>query len=144
SCADRSLRQRAEPERKPALTWREKQQGPFVSTRGGRVIPKWQVRFATVILSRANRCELALQLQFLSGSESMGDHDSGFDDWWSVGRRCADAVGFFVTRGQATDWSAVHPEAGRDLGGCGFRWTLLQPTPPTAFLYGGGRPSSTA
>ncbi|MGY4281274.1 hypothetical protein ACVWXO_000494 [Bradyrhizobium sp. LM2.7] len=19
----------------------------------------------------------------------MGDHDSGFDDWWSVGRRCA-------------------------------------------------------
>ena len=59
---------------------------------------------------------LALQLQFLDGSESMGDHDSGFDDWWSVGRRYADAVGFFVERGQATDSSAVYAGSGRDLG----------------------------
>lgn len=27
--------------------------------------------------------------QFSGGPESMGDHDSGFDDWWSVGRRYA-------------------------------------------------------
>lgn len=33
--------------------------------------------------------DLALQLQFSGGSESMGHHHSGFDDWWSVGRRCA-------------------------------------------------------
>src|SRR6516162_180224 len=63
-----------------------------------------------------NTCNLALQLQFLDGSESMGDHDSGFDDWWSVGRRYADAVGFFVERGQATDSSAVYAGSGRDLG----------------------------
>src|SRR5215831_5169384 len=28
---------------------------------------------------------LALQLHFIGGSESMGDHDSGSDDWWCVG-----------------------------------------------------------
>jgi hypothetical protein len=28
---------------------------------------------------------LALQLQLIEGSESMGDHDSGSDDWWCVG-----------------------------------------------------------
>jgi hypothetical protein len=28
---------------------------------------------------------LALQLLFFEGSESMGDHDSGSDDWWRVG-----------------------------------------------------------
>jgi hypothetical protein len=28
---------------------------------------------------------LALQLHILEGSESMGDHDSGSDDWWCVG-----------------------------------------------------------
>lgn len=33
--------------------------------------------------------DLALQLQFSGGSESLGHHHSGFDDWWSVGRRCA-------------------------------------------------------
>jgi DNA-binding response OmpR family regulator len=27
---------------------------------------------------------LALQLLFLEGSESMGNHDSGHDDWWGV------------------------------------------------------------
>src|SRR6516164_6996163 len=69
---------------------------------------------------------LALQLQFLDGSESMGDHDSGFDDWWSVGRRYADAVGFFVERGQATDSSAVYAGSGRDLGWTVSRWTVEQ------------------
>jgi anaerobic selenocysteine-containing dehydrogenase len=29
--------------------------------------------------------ELALQLQLMGGSESMGNHDSGPDDWWCVG-----------------------------------------------------------
>jgi hypothetical protein len=29
--------------------------------------------------------ELALQLQLIEGSESMGDHDSGSDDWWCAG-----------------------------------------------------------
>ena len=33
----------------------------------------------------AVRLRLALQLPFLEGSESMGDHDSGSDDWWRVG-----------------------------------------------------------
>ena len=28
---------------------------------------------------------LALQLHLPEGSESMGDHDSGSDDWWRVG-----------------------------------------------------------
>jgi hypothetical protein len=28
---------------------------------------------------------LSLQLQLIEGSESMGDHDSGSDDWWCVG-----------------------------------------------------------
>ncbi|MGY3611774.1 MULTISPECIES: hypothetical protein, partial [unclassified Bradyrhizobium] len=28
---------------------------------------------------------LALQLQLIEDSESMGDHDSGSDDWWCVG-----------------------------------------------------------
>ncbi len=28
---------------------------------------------------------LALQLLFVMSSESMGDHDSGYDDWWCVG-----------------------------------------------------------
>ena len=28
---------------------------------------------------------LALQLHLIEGSESMGDHDSGSDDWWCVG-----------------------------------------------------------
>jgi hypothetical protein len=28
---------------------------------------------------------LALQLLFVMSSESMGDHDSGSDDWWCVG-----------------------------------------------------------
>jgi hypothetical protein len=28
---------------------------------------------------------LALQLPFAMSSESMGDHDSGSDDWWCVG-----------------------------------------------------------
>src|SRR6516162_8669091 len=69
---------------------------------------------------------LALQLQFLDGSESMGDHDSGFDDWWSVGRRYADAVGFSVERGQATDSSAVYAGSGRDLGWTVSRWTVEQ------------------
>jgi hypothetical protein len=69
---------------------------------------------------------LALQLQFLGSSESMGDHDSGFDDWWSVGRRYADAVGFFVTRGQATNSSTVYAGSGRDLGGAVSRWTVGQ------------------
>jgi hypothetical protein len=32
-----------------------------------------------------NNTELALQLQLIEGSESMGDHDSGSDDWWCVG-----------------------------------------------------------
>lgn len=27
---------------------------------------------------------LALQLQFLAGSESMGNHDSEPDDWWRI------------------------------------------------------------
>jgi hypothetical protein len=31
------------------------------------------------------RCHLALQLQFIEGSESMDRHDSGSDDWWCVG-----------------------------------------------------------
>src|SRR5262249_37839148 len=69
---------------------------------------------------------LALQLQFPDGSESMGDHNSGFDDWWSVGRRYADAVGFFVARGQATDSSAVYAGSGRDLGWAVSRWTVGQ------------------
>ena len=29
--------------------------------------------------------DLALQLHLPVGSESMGDHDSGSDDWWRVG-----------------------------------------------------------
>jgi hypothetical protein len=37
---------------------------------------------ATAILSDLG---LALQLQLIEGSESMGDHDSGSDDWWCVG-----------------------------------------------------------
>jgi putative ABC transport system substrate-binding protein len=75
---------------------------------------------------RSLHLELALQLQFLDGSESMGDHDSGFDDWWSVGRRYADAVGFFAERGQATDSSAVYAGSGRDLGWTVSRWTVEQ------------------
>jgi hypothetical protein len=34
---------------------------------------------------RGGVASLALQLHLIEGSESMGDHDSGFDDWWSVG-----------------------------------------------------------
>jgi ABC-type dipeptide/oligopeptide/nickel transport system permease component len=32
-----------------------------------------------------NLAYLALQLHFLMSSESMGNHDSGPDDWWRVG-----------------------------------------------------------
>src|SRR6476619_6186549 len=64
---------------------------------------------------------LALQLHCPDGSESMGDHDSGFDDWWCVGRRYAEAVGFVVARSQATHASAIYAGAGRDLGGAVFR-----------------------
>jgi hypothetical protein len=35
--------------------------------------------------SEQRRKVLALQLQLIEGSESMGDHDSGSDDWWCVG-----------------------------------------------------------
>jgi hypothetical protein len=28
---------------------------------------------------------LALQLRLIESSESMGNHDSGSDDWWCVG-----------------------------------------------------------
>jgi len=34
---------------------------------------------------RRHLARLASQLHFLEGSESMGDHDSGSDDWWCVG-----------------------------------------------------------
>src|SRR5947209_2363382 len=81
---------------------------------------------------------LALQLQFWGGSESMGDHDSGFDDWWSVGRRYADAMGFFVARGQATNSSAVYAGAGRDLGGAVSRWTVGQRAAQDGLDEGGG------
>ena len=33
----------------------------------------------------ASFANLTLQLQLIEGSESMGDHDSGSDDWWCVG-----------------------------------------------------------
>ena len=33
----------------------------------------------------AREHDLALQLLFVMSSESMGDHDSGSDDWWCVG-----------------------------------------------------------
>ena len=36
-------------------------------------------------LPAAIQHSLALQLQLIEGSESMGDHDSGSDDWWCVG-----------------------------------------------------------
>jgi len=81
---------------------------------------------------------LALQLQFLDGSESMGDHDSGFDDWWSVGRRYADAVGFFVERGEETDSSAVYAGSGRDLGLAVSRWAVGQRATQDGLNEGGG------
>src|SRR6201993_1284117 len=56
----------------------------------------------------------------------MGDHDSGSDDWWCVGRGYADAVGFVVARCQATDPSAVYAGAGRGLGGAVSRRTVGQ------------------
>ncbi|MDR3441326.1 hypothetical protein, partial [Telmatospirillum sp.] len=46
---------------------------------------------------------LALQLLFLMGSESMGDHDSGSDDWWSVARGNAVVVGGVAAGGETTD-----------------------------------------
>lgn len=60
---------------------------------------------------------LALKLQFSGGSDSMGDHDSGFDDWWSAGRRYATLWASLLRPGQATVSSAVYAGAGRDLGG---------------------------
>jgi putative ATP-dependent endonuclease of the OLD family len=38
-----------------------------------------------VLQALAGMFSLALQLQLIAGSESMGDHDSGSDDWWCVG-----------------------------------------------------------
>src|SRR3954447_1015187 len=70
------------------------------------------------------KLSLALQLHLIEGSESMGDHDSGFDDWWCVGRRFADAVGFVVARCQATHPSAVYAGAGRGRGGAVSRRTV--------------------
>jgi hypothetical protein len=35
--------------------------------------------------NKGSSLRLALQLQLIEGSESMGDHDSGSDDWWCVG-----------------------------------------------------------
>ena len=58
----------------------------------------------------------------------MGHDDLGFDDWWCVGRRYADAVGFVVARSQATHAPAIYAGAGRDLGGAVFRWTVGQRT----------------
>jgi transposase len=38
-----------------------------------------------LLLARETLSEqLALQLHFMVGSESMGNHDSGFDEWWRV------------------------------------------------------------
>ena len=45
------------------------------------------VAFAERVRANQQRlnAELALQLQLIECSESMGDHDSGSDDWWCVG-----------------------------------------------------------
>jgi predicted ATPase len=94
-----------------------------------------KARFGSVIDRMT--AQLALQLHCPDGSESMGDHDSGFDDWWCVGRRYADAVGFFVARGQATDSSAFYAGAGRDLGGAVSRWTVGQRTAQDGLDAGG-------
>jgi hypothetical protein len=42
-------------------------------------------QFALMLQKATNNTSLALQLHLIEGSESMGDHDSGSDDWWRVG-----------------------------------------------------------
>jgi hypothetical protein len=37
-----------------------------------------------LIIFNAAKFRLALQLQFLADSESMGNHDSEPDDWWRI------------------------------------------------------------
>jgi hypothetical protein len=59
---------------------------------------------------------LAIQLHSVSGSESMGDHDSGHDEWWSVGRGYAVPVGAGPAGRQAAYRTLVHAGAGRAGG----------------------------
>ena len=46
----------------------------------GQLLTRWTKEFKQDFLER-----LALRLPFAVSSESMGDHDSGSDDWWCVG-----------------------------------------------------------
>ena len=59
---------------------------------------------------------LALQLQFSRGSESMGNHDSGPDDWWRFDRGYAVAVGSVIAGGQAAYSTVVHAGSCCELG----------------------------
>jgi hypothetical protein len=43
------------------------------------------VKTLVFILASVLAVSLTLQLQLIESSESMGDHDSGSDDWWRVG-----------------------------------------------------------
>src|SRR4051812_42265859 len=78
---------------------------------------------------------LALQLCFRAISGLLRRHGSEVTGGGRRDRGCAGAVGRLAARGEAADQAALHPGAGRGLGGAVF-WG--GPPPPAAAEPGGG------
>jgi hypothetical protein len=57
----------------------------LLATDAGTTAQYYQASYPPAAQDVPSPTGLALQLHCIGSSESMGDHDSGSDDWWRVG-----------------------------------------------------------